>query len=340
VNIKKNKKIIKAYLSYVATVGRFYHWFFNSILFRPFVSVFKIVGIKGFGSDACLKKGYLPMPVHFYSPVPDIDDLEKRKIWEKRSDLKGIDFNEKKQFQNLSHLGYQFQKECHWPNEATENPSEYFINNDGFSYGCAAILHSMIREYKPKKLIEIGSGNSSKVISKALELNRIKNGVQSHYTIIDPYPPSYVARKTVKVNKLYKKRVELLDPKIFETLGDGDILFIDSSHSVKIGGDVNYLYLEILPRLKPEVVVHIHDINIPYEYPKAYATSEVFRQFWTEQYLLQSFLSLNNEFEILLAMGYLMHDYPQKFQKAFPYYDPKIHHLTSGSFWMRRKTII
>lgn len=85
------------------------------------------------------------------------------------------------------------------------------------------------------------------------------------------------------------------------------------------------------------MIIHIHDINLPYEYPKIYATSEVFRQFWTEQYFLQGFLMFNNQFEILLAISYLMHDYLAEFQAAFPHYDSKIHSLISSSFWIRRK---
>jgi hypothetical protein len=128
-----------------------------------------------------------------------------------------------------------------------------------------------------------------------------------------------------------------LEPSLFEQLKENDILFIDSSHSVKIGGDVNYLYLDILPRLQSGVIVHIHDIGIPYEYPKTYVSSETFRQLWTEQYLLQSFLCYNSEFEILLALNYLMTDHSDLFREVFSYYNPELHTFTSSSFWICRK---
>lgn len=115
-----------------------------------------------------------------------------------------------------------------------------------------------------------------------------------------------------------------------------DILFVDSSHTVRIGGDVNFLILEVLPRIKPGVLVHFHDIPIPYEYAEVYYTNPRARMFWTESYLLQAFLALNSSYEVLLAMNYIMTDYPDDFRSAFPHYDPHRHIYVSHSFWVRR----
>ena len=304
------------------------------------LAIYKRVAIEGIGSDACLKEGFLPVPVHYYSPIPDIFDLSKRKIWDKKSNLTGVNFNEKTQIAFLHELGKKYAKECDWPLKPTKNPADYFVDNQGFSYGCAAALHSMIRHYKPKRVIEIGSGNSSQVIAAALSINKMKDHQKSKYIIVDPYPTHYLAKRPGRsgyYSQLLKQKVELLDPKFFDQLDKNDILFIDSGHTVRIGGDVNFLFLEVLPRLKPGVVVHIHDIALPYEYPKVYATNEVFRQFWTEQYLLQSFLIFNPTFEVLLAMNYIQTDHKKDFEKAFPLYDLKIHIFSSGSFWIRRK---
>jgi hypothetical protein len=163
------------------------------------------------------------------------------------------------------------------------------------------------------------------------------NNNSTNHTIIDPYPPDYIIERKIDYTRLIKKRVEETKEEIFEGLGANDLLFIDSSHSVKIGGDVNYLYLEIFPKLRSGVIIHIHDINLPGEYPIAYATSENFRQFWTEQYLLQSFLIYNNQFEVLLGLSYLMTDRLNIFKKAFTHYNPRIHKAISGGFWIRRK---
>lgn len=314
----------------------------RSIMFSPgifhiFVTLFRITAITGRGSNLCLKSGFLPLPINYYSPVPDIEDLEGRKIWDVRSELRGIDFRADAQIALLNELGLNYSDECQWPLMPTDIPSEFYLQNQSFSYGCAASTHCMIRRFKPNTVIEIGSGMSSRVISNALAMNFAKDGYHSEYIIVDPYPADFVKNRSIEMKKLVETRVELLDPAFFDRLKENDILFIDSGHCVRIGGDVNYLFLDILPRLAPGVIVHIHDVGFPYEYPKVYATSETFRQFWTEQYLLQSFLCFNSEFEILLAMNYLMTDHCEIFKKSFRHYNSDIHPFISGSFWIRRK---
>jgi len=291
------------------------------------------IALTGRGSQACLDQGFLPVPVHFYSPLPDIKDLEQRQVWDQKSELPGIDFRPQSQLELLEGLG-KFGSECNWPLNPTMRPLDFFVNNQSFSFGCAGALYVMIRHFKPKRIIEVGSGNSSKVIYQAITKNQTETKQKTHYTIIDPYPSDYISQ--IPNAELIAERVELVNPKIFEQLSENDLLFIDSSHSVKIGGDVTFLYLEVLPRLKPGVVIHTHDIDLPYEYPKAYATSETFRQFWTEQYLLQAFLIGNRDFEVLLGMHYIQTNQKDAFQKAFPHYDPAKHLFTSGSFWYRR----
>ncbi len=100
---------------------------------------------------------------------------------------------------------------------------------------------------------------------------------------------------------------------------------------VRIGGDVNYLFLEVLPRLQPGVIVHVHDIFLPLEYPREWVIER--RRFWTEQYLLQAFLTYNSEFEVLISSGYLKAHFPEELKSVFPTAAP----WQGGSFWMRRK---
>jgi hypothetical protein len=308
-----------------------------NLLTRITSKIFRVVALGGHGSKICLQNGFLPVPVHFYSPIPDINDLEKRKIWDVRSELKGVNFRVDEQLELLKKLGSSFSEECQWPLQPKDNLSEFYLQNQSFSYGCAASTHCVIRHFKPRTIIEIGSGMSSRVISKAIQLNGFKDGHYSNYIIVDPYPAEFIKSKSIEMKEFIESRVELMDTAFFEQLKENDVLFIDSGHCVRIGGDVNYLFLEVLPRLAPGVIVHIHDIGIPYEYSKTYATSESFRQFWTEQYLLQSFLCFNSEFEVLLAMYYLMTDHRELFQKVFPHYNPDHYPFISSSFWIRRK---
>jgi hypothetical protein len=302
------------------------------------ISKIREMAATGKGTDACLKLGCLPMPVNFYSPVPDIDDLEERRAWSRRSDLNGIDFRKEAQISLLEELGKMFGQECEWPQKQTQNPIQFYTHNGSFSFGCAASVHCMIRKHKPTHVIEVGSGYSSLVISHALSLNA--DAGQSEpcdYTIIDPYPGDKVRTGLPALSKLKKSRVELVDPIFFERLAENDVLFIDSGHTVRTGSDVNYLILDVLPRLARGVVIHFHDIPLPYEYQKVYFTNPAFRMFWTEAYLLQAFLIYNSEFEILLAMEYLMREHMNVFCAAFPYFDLEKNWANSGSFWVRRK---
>ena len=290
----------------------------------------------GEGTDASLKKGALPLPVHFYSPVPDLDDLERRDVWGRRSELSGIDFRSDEQVAYLLELGDRFGRECDWSPLPSTDPSVFHTENSSFSFGCAAAAHCIIRDRKPRRLIEIGSGMSSIVLASALAFNERGGTPPAEYTIIDPYPSPRLKTLRGTRPRVIQERVEVVDPRLFEQLESGDVLFIDSGHAVRIGGEVNFLVLDVLPRLKPGVVVHFHDIHLPYEYPKVYATNATFRMFWTEAYLLQAFLACNSEFDVVLAMTYLMQDRPDAFQRAFPLFDPAKHKAVSGSFWITR----
>jgi hypothetical protein len=296
----------------------------------------RYMAFSGAGTDACLAQGALPMPVHFYSPVPDIADLRRRKVWARRTTMPGVEFREAEQLAYLRTLGAAAGAECAWPLAPTGDPHQFHLNNNSFSYGCAATLHAMIRTRRPRRLIEVGSGNSSRVIAAALARNERDGAPPCAYTIIDPEPGPAIAGLP-GLTELVPDRVELTDPARFEALGPDDILFIDSSHMVKIGGDVNFLYLDVLPRLGPGVVVHIHDISLPGEYPEVYFTNPSFRVFWTEGYLLQAFLAFNSRFEVLLGMSWIMGDHLDAFRAAFPKWDPAKSPALSGSFWMRRK---
>ncbi len=315
--------------------GEFLYKFLSPLL-PALVKMFGYMAETGQGTDRCLEQGFLPMRVHYYSPVPDLPDLRQRQVWQRKSDLPGLDFRAEQQVAFLRSLGAQSGDECNWPPTSTGNPQEFFTENNSFSFGCAASLHSILRYYKSRRVIEIGSGNSSLIFSAALRRN-LADGYPCEYTIIDPYPALLLKNGLTALTKVISERVELVDVSLFRDLSEGDVLFIDSGHTVRTGGDVNFLFLDVLPRLAPGVIVHIHDINLPYEYPEVYFTNPSFRMFWTEAYLLQAFLAFNSEFEVLLALNYLMNDKKDEFCKAFPYYDPTRYKAISGSFWMRRK---
>jgi hypothetical protein len=293
---------------------------------------------RGIGSAACLRFGFLPVPIDFYSPIPDLEDLRRRRVWDVRSELPGVAFNRDYQLELLASLGAAFGHECAWPAQraADAGDSDFYTENGSFSFGCAASTHCMIRRFKPSLVVEIGSGQSSIVIGQALAANSRETGICARHCVVDPYPSAALAQYTGVPAELTDARVELLDPHWFDALSAGDILFIDSGHTARIGGDVNFLFLEVLPRLARGVLVHLHDIPLPWDYPAAYSTRQGVRHFWTEAYLLQTFLAFNSAFEVMLAMRYLMTDERQAFQRAFCHFDPLSHQTVSGSFWVRR----
>lgn len=307
-------------------------------LLSPILALFvRQMSRTGAGTGACLFLGCLPLPVHFYSPVPDLGDLERRGAWDRKSALAGISFREEEQLALLETLGREFGQECAWP-AASKIPGVYSYGGGGFSFGCAAGVHCLARKFKPRRFVEIGSGNSSLVINEALAKNARETGEKALYTIIDPYPREKFIGHLSELTELREQKAETVDAGFFHALGENDFLFIDSSHTVRTGGDVNFLLLEVVPALAPGVLVHCHDILLPYEYPKVYATNPRFRVFWTEQYLLQALLSGNRHLEILLAMCYLMRNFRDKVETAFPAfrYDPANDRNISSSFWFRK----
>lgn len=183
-----------------------------------------------------------------------------------------------------------------------------------------------LRHYQPNVVLEIGSGYSSRVIAAAL----IKNG-KGKMVCIDPYSDANLSSTLSEFGfSVIREKVERLQPQFFDTLEAGDVLFIDSTHTVRVGGDVNFLFLEILPRLRPGVLVHIHDIFLPDEYPRDWVIEK--HIFWGEQYILHAFLLFNHDFEILIATNFLAKRYPELLRRCFP----GALWWGGSSFWIRR----
>lgn len=270
--------------------------------------------------------GFHLTPVHFYQPVPDTRTLPDS-LWKKASAMRGIDLNEATQLQLLRESFPKFRDEySRFPRAATGEPHEFYLDNGRFSGTDALVLYCMVRHLQPRRVIEVGSGFSSLITAQAAR----RNG-NTELVCIEPYPEELLQKGFPGLTQLLPQKVEEIAPEYFEELQANDILFIDSSHVVKIGGDVNYLFFEILPRLKPGVVVHVHDIFLPNEYRRDWVMDEF--RFWTEQYLLQAFLMFNSDWEVLFANSFMAQKHLAEFQATFP----DSPWWGGGSFWMRRK---
>lgn len=215
--------------------------------------------------------------------------------------------------------------------EVSDNDCEFNFENANMVSFDIEILHSFVREYKPKKIFEIGSGSSTLVMINALSLNGDDGFLKAH----DPYPNKTLRSGNIQeLFTLDTRKAEEIEPSYFLQLEENDILFIDSTHVVRIGGDVVHLFLEVIPRLNKGVLVHIHDILFPKQYFKDWVLKR--KYFWSEMYLLQAFLSFSNMFEILWCSSYMHCKYDQReLRKVFPHYDPKKHF--PGSIWIRKK---
>jgi len=280
------------------------------------------------------KKGYHVIKIHHYQPIPDTSSLADD-IWEKESELVGIDMNENCQLELLNKTFPKFKEECAFPEKQTNIPHEYFKENLFFAPLDAAILHCMIRYFQPERIIEIGSGFSTYVSAKASLLNKESSGVECELSAIEPYPNETLKRGFRGLSRLIKKPVEQVELSFFSQLRENDILFIDSSHVSRIGGDINYIFLEILPRLNRGVIVHVHDIFFPKEYMREFTFK--WRWFFTEQYILQAFLAFNRAFRVLWCSNYMLSKCGDSLQSVFPnYLHEYAPHTPAVSFWMQR----
>ena len=273
------------------------------------------------------RHGFHATPVHFYQPIPDTQTLPET-LWNQPSKLVGIEMNDSVQLDLLRKHFPKFREDYEqFPTKPTGEGSRFHLNNGLFDGIDALVAYCMVRHFQPRLIIEVGSGFSSLILGEAA----VKNNNNSALVCIEPFPVDFLQQGFPGLHSLIKKKIEDIDLEFFSQLESGDILFIDSSHTVKIGGDVNYLFLEVLPRLKPGVIVHVHDIFFPFNYPRDWVMEEF--RFWTEQYLLQAFLSFNSEFEVLMANGYLAYRYMEDLKATFtssPWW-------SGGSFWMRRR---
>jgi predicted O-methyltransferase YrrM len=279
----------------------------------------------------CRRFGFEPIRLYFYQPVPEYEAIPPA-YFESPQDLPGVRLDEDLFSATLTTLSAHAH-ECGWPEQATA-PGQYYAQNTAFGYSSAVLLHTMIRAHRSRRLVEVGSGYSTLIAHEALKLNHPDGSYQ--LTCIEPYPHEWLkARLSGDSAQLIVSRAQDVPLDTYLNLAENDILFIDSSHVSKLASDVNFLYLRVLPRLKPGVIVHIHDIHLPYEYPEVYFRGRV-KYYWNEQYLLQAFLSGgDSHFEIILP-GYLIQkDRSDDFRRAFPDYDPARHRLTS-SFWMKK----
>jgi hypothetical protein len=270
-------------------------------------------------------------PGHYYSAIPDQQTGLKKTSTAQLSSvpMNGIDLNENDQLLLMDEL-IPFMKTSSFRNEEKSSQHRFFNKNGIYGYSDALILESMIQYLKPSRIIEAGSGFSSALM---VDVNEKYFNYKINLEFIEPYPD----RLFTLLNEKDKERVVLrlqslqsVDLSVFKTLGENDILFIDSTHVAKTGSDLLYLFFEILPVLQSGVYIHFHDIFNNFEYLPDHFKWKGFA--WNENYFLRSFLMYNDQFKVVLFSNFLDSKYKDRIADKIPDYP----FFTGGQFWMKK----
>lgn len=276
-------------------------------------------------------------PGHYHSTIPSLEEVKQndKRIFENEK-LAGINLSEAAQLQLLKKLK-EYYSGLHYEFDETKAEGahlRYQTRNAWYRYSDAIFLHCMMMHYRPKRIIEIGSGHSSAVM---LDTNEFSLNNSIDFTFIEPFPENRllkILRPTDYAQiKILKNFTQDVDTDLFSSLGENDFLFIDSTHVSKVGSDVNYIFFEILPVIKPGVIIHFHDIFYPFEMPRHWVYEK--KWFWNENYMLRAFLMDNPFYEILLFNTMMQKKHRDWFAKEMP--KCLIGEKDTGSIWLRKK---
>ncbi len=287
------------------------------------------VAVRGYslGRAVADRLGLQVMLKTYYSPIPDLHGLPAE-TWSTADPMRGIgfDLDEQARFlkEDLSELMTTFV-----PDETVDRNYRYDFDNPSYPPPDARVLFALVRRLRPRSIVELGSGQTSRVIAQACRMNAA-DGHRSTYRAFDPFPTA-IDPGLPGLTELALIDAQTVPEEVFSELASGDILFVDTTHTVKLGSEVNRIVLHLLPLLAPGVIVHFHDIHLPYEYPR-YLIDD-YALCWSEQYLLQAFLCLNPSFEVLCAVHALCQDRPAAAATTGLARKGE----DGGAFWIRRK---
>jgi predicted O-methyltransferase YrrM len=270
-------------------------------------------------------------PGSYYSPIPSVTEVRRREdsLFASRRELPGIDLREIEQLALINEFA-NYYPDFPFTDESTP-PHRYYLNNRFFGYGDGVILYSIMRHVRPTRVVEIGSGFSSALM---LDVNEQFLDNQIEFTFVDPNTERLDSLLSVadrRNHRIIKRNVQEIEESgdLFGGLGSGDVLFIDSSHVSKVGSDVNFLMLEVLPRLSSGVIVHVHDIFDSFEYPKEWVMNG---RAWNEAYLLRALLTSSTAFEIMIFNAFLKAFHRQEVSALLPLWEPRL----AGSLWLKK----
>jgi predicted O-methyltransferase YrrM len=276
-------------------------------------------------------KSFVPRD-HFYSPIVDpkaaerhLARLEAKPVPES---VPGVALDRAAMVRTWHDLLPFFSRTA-FP--ATPCPGfHYAFENPSYSWGDGSVLHAMICRHRPKRIIEVGSGWSSACMLDTVDKDL---GGNCDLTFIDPFPELLreLAGDAISQARVMECNVQDVPLEIFDTLKPDDILFIDSTHVLKTGSDVCFELFEILPRLVPGVLVHLHDMFWPFEYPRFWVIDE--NRSWNEIYAIRAFLMHNSAWDIIMFNDYLAKLEKEMLEETWPSFLQN----PGGALWLRRR---
>lgn len=296
-----------------------------TIIIFPIFKLLRRIGFEHLRINKLLLKqiGIFPINNHYYEPrfvyPPNFYFNQIRTI--------PFEIELVKQLSLLSQLSYSGELYS-FPACIPINIGGFFVNNPNFGAGDVDLYYLIIRKFKPRRIIEVGSGYCTMVCLKAIEQNILED-IQTELICIEPFEMPILNQE--KNITLVRKPVEEVGLELFQSLGENDILFIDSSHIIRPGNDLLHIYFEIFPILKKGVIIHIHDIFSPRHYPKEWLTEKM--RFWNEQYLLEAFLHNNHDYQVLFTANHLVKNHYAEAKKVLIHLQPN---SEPSSFWMQK----
>lgn len=277
-----------------------------------------------------MRLGLFPLLDQYYEPLINPKKHLTRPLSEDRV-LPGLNLNVAEQLAFLENFDFNEELLALPLHEVDKDTPHFFYHNEWYSLGDAEYLYNMIRHLKPQRIIEVGSGVSTLLAREAIEKNKIENANYScQHICIEPYERPWLTSLEVE---LVREKVETIQLDFFNQLEAGDILFIDSSHIIRPQGDVLFEYLEVLPRLQSGVYIHVHDVFTPRDYDEGWIIKH--HLLWNEQYLLEAFLSFNDQFRIIGALNFLSNHHRESLGVKCPIFASE-EGLSPRAFWMQR----
>jgi predicted O-methyltransferase YrrM len=278
---------------------------------------------------AAARVGVQVLRASYDSPVPRVRDLPSS-VFERDSPMRGIDWDPAAQMDWVEAELGPYLPEFRPAPDPDAPTGRFRLDNVTFDRVDAELLYAIVRWAKPAKLLELGSGYSTLVSVDALARNAAEGG-PGELACLDPYPSPHVLARPDIAPLVREVAAQEVSEEEVAALGERDVLFVDTSHTVKIGGDVNRIVLDLLPLVRPGVLVHFHDVFLPRDYSRGHLAGG---HYWNEQYLVQAFLSGNRDWEVLVSGMALAVAEPERLGALIPSFHPGV---SPGSIWLRRR---